>query len=258
MLSNHPHVLPAHHTKHLPLLRYPFRHLFFDLAQSDNGATNGTALWLVAGQRRLRAIELGSGVGLSALALSAIGWDVWSTDLPDVVDSVLMANVARNVGNFSPDSGSIHVRVLDWTVSPDQWVWDDERVIASPSLPRGAQNEDSVRPGPPFDLIISSDTLYTPDLVSPLLRALHALSALSCTFSPYRSPPVYLCIERRDSSVIDQALYDAKHVWNFTIERVAHRKLVKAMEKGGVKWSKEEWEGIEIWKLTLNRSTNSC
>ena len=39
---------PAHRTKHLALLRYPFRNTVFDLAQSNNGLTNGTALWLGA------------------------------------------------------------------------------------------------------------------------------------------------------------------------------------------------------------------
>lgn len=81
-------ALPAHQTKHLPLLRYPFLDHELTLAQSDDGRTNGTALWLgaqcltafladalpaitevaiMSGHRqRPRAIELGSGIGLSA------------------------------------------------------------------------------------------------------------------------------------------------------------------------------------------------
>lgn len=40
-------VLPAHDTKHVPLLTYPFRDdIIFTLSQSDDGANNGTALWL--------------------------------------------------------------------------------------------------------------------------------------------------------------------------------------------------------------------
>ena len=70
--------LPAHRTKHIPSLAYPP----FVLAQSDDGHSNGTALWLGAQilspylvcrlkpplpqQRRPRAVELGSGVGLTA------------------------------------------------------------------------------------------------------------------------------------------------------------------------------------------------
>lgn len=81
---------PAHETKHIPLLQYPFRAHLFHLTQLDNGATNGTGLWLGAqclslylsdllrnksaspsglstgAQRPNKAIELGSGIGLSA------------------------------------------------------------------------------------------------------------------------------------------------------------------------------------------------
>ena len=86
---------PAHETKHIPLLDYPFRNYVFHLAQLDNGATNGTGLWLGAqclslylsdtlkykspssptgpsSRARPRAIELGSGIGLSACVLIAV------------------------------------------------------------------------------------------------------------------------------------------------------------------------------------------
>ncbi|KAJ3555119.1 hypothetical protein NM688_g2750 [Phlebia brevispora] len=80
-------VLPAHETKHLPELEYSFRQHTFRLSQLDNGISNGTALWLGAqclsvflahvygskhrtkqspAAKRPRAIELGSGIGLSA------------------------------------------------------------------------------------------------------------------------------------------------------------------------------------------------
>lgn len=42
-------ALPAHQTKHLPLIVYPVcDNIKFELAQSDDGANNGTALWLGA------------------------------------------------------------------------------------------------------------------------------------------------------------------------------------------------------------------
>lgn len=81
--------LPAHKTKHLPLLVYPFHGHLLHLSQLDNGQTNGSALWLGAqclslyladllknknkfsAAVRPRAIELGSGVGLSACVLFA-------------------------------------------------------------------------------------------------------------------------------------------------------------------------------------------
>ena len=79
----HP-VRPAHHTKHVPLLQYPFRNSSFHLTQRNNGQSNGTALWLgaqclslyladicarkasIPSQTRPKLIELGSGIGLSA------------------------------------------------------------------------------------------------------------------------------------------------------------------------------------------------
>ncbi|CCM02345.1 uncharacterized protein FIBRA_04440 [Fibroporia radiculosa] len=256
--------LPAHCSKHRPLLRHPFRRLLFHLAQRDDGASNGTALWLgaqclslyladnVSPPRRTarpRAIELGSGIGLSALALSAMGWDVVATDLPEVISSVLAGNVARNASHLPSDSGLIQVRALDWTVAPDEWVWTNTRFIASPL--QGQFEDTGTTLEPPFDLIISADTLYSTDIVQPLLRALHSLARLSTIRAPAARPPqVYLCIERRDPALIDHALRDAHDVWNFMVERVPHKKVAKAMERGGAKWKKEDWEGIEIWKLT--------
>jgi protein N-lysine methyltransferase METTL21D len=79
-------MLPAHHTKHVPVLDVRIGEHAFRLSQSDKGDTNGTALWLggqllsvyllslhatgklerkqSADKGRLRAIELGSGIGL--------------------------------------------------------------------------------------------------------------------------------------------------------------------------------------------------
>lgn len=41
-------VLPAHQTKHLDLLSYQYFNHTFELAQTSDGQTNGTALWLGA------------------------------------------------------------------------------------------------------------------------------------------------------------------------------------------------------------------
>lgn len=72
--------LPAHQTKHLPTLTYPFNGCTFHLHQSSDGTSNGTALWLGAQvlsayaastirPGRLKAVELGSGIGLTACVL---------------------------------------------------------------------------------------------------------------------------------------------------------------------------------------------
>lgn len=77
--SRQANMFPAHQTKHLPSLAHPILGHTFHLTQSDDGHSNGTALWLgaqilslylpklpVPKQRRPRAVELGSGVGLTA------------------------------------------------------------------------------------------------------------------------------------------------------------------------------------------------
>lgn len=74
---------PAHLTKHIPVLEYPFNSTVFLLSQLSNGVSNGTALWLGGQclamylaqvhtkfkpsnlQRLPKAIELGSGIGLT-------------------------------------------------------------------------------------------------------------------------------------------------------------------------------------------------
>ncbi|CAA7271779.1 unnamed protein product [Cyclocybe aegerita] len=258
---------PAHLTKHVPLLSYPLPAAVLSLSQLTDGVSNGTALWL-GGQclaiylsqmhkkfstpTSRRAIELGSGIGLTALALSSLGWDVLATDIPHVIDSVLAKNITNNLSVLPPGSGIVQVRQLDWSVAPSDWTWDHESTIASHSLlpPSMASPSDLIRP--PFDLIISADTVYAADLVDPMLRTLHALSTLSA--STAHCPTVLLCIERRDPLLVDRLLSDAKDKWNFAVERVQHRKLVKAVEKSGAGWTKSDWDGVELWKLKLRVS----
>lgn len=283
-------ALPAQHTKHLNSLHYRFLDNDFHLAQRDDGISNGTALWLggqlmaaflsqtFATRRtpRLRAIELGAGIGLTSfvllypcilyytssafsLVLSSIGVDVLATDTHHVISSVLRHNAQQNAPSESAGSGSIQVRELDWTVPPSNWSWDNPSVVASSTsneqVPLPTDGTDLL--GPPFDLILSSDTLYSPTLVTPLLRTLRTLSLASQQQQQQRSstrfPPVYICLERRDPALIDAALAEARSDFGFVVERVPHRKLCKAMEKTGLDWAREEWEGIEIWKLVLRQ-----
>lgn len=120
-------------------------------------------------------------------------------------------------------------------------------------LPPQPAEHSEERLDPPFDMIISADTMYEPSLVEPLLRTLHHLSQLSIN-SAKRAPPVYLCVERRDPALIDQALASARDTWKFTVERIPQRKITKAMEKGGLVWEPEDWDGVEIWKLNLRNT----
>jgi hypothetical protein len=185
--------------------------------------------------------------------MSALGWDVLATDMPHIISTVLTQNVQNNLAQLPPASGTIQIRELDWTVPPELWAWGNATVIASASpLSPSPEPLNQHFLNPPYDLICSADTVYSASLVEPLLRTLHALCKLSAAASASsRAPPVYLCIERRDLALVDRVLSDAKNTWGFDVDRIPHRKLAKAMREGGVKWDLDEWEGIEIWKLTL-------
>jgi protein N-lysine methyltransferase METTL21D len=180
-----------------------------------------------------------------SLAMHSLGWDVLATDTKHTISSVLSPNIAMN---YTPSTGGdpiIQTRELDWLVPPMSWDWTNPVAVASTTPHTSSTGTTGANLQPPFDLIITSDTIYTPELVQPLLRALHAAALAS------RSPPVYLCIERRDPALVDRALSEAQDVWGFTATRVPHRKVSKAMEKGGLKWKKEDWDGVEIWRLKL-------
>ncbi|KAI0337072.1 hypothetical protein BDW22DRAFT_1416037 [Trametopsis cervina] len=268
--------LPAHETKHLARLEYTFNKSTFYLAQRNDGSTNGTALWMGAQvlsawlaehhdttqrvkksaeveARRPRVIELGSGIGLTALAMCSLGWDVLATDLPDVVDSVLSQNIKDNLPMLPPGSGTIHVRVLDWNVPPTEWVWHDDTAIASETRKPSDNSTPTVTTAtriiPPFDLIISADTVYSLHLIEPMLRTVNHIRTAGVTsgFTPTRWPAVYICLERRDPIVIERLLNDARKT--YAVEQVPERAMLRAMEKYGLTWDQDDWDGLEIWSL---------
>jgi hypothetical protein len=168
-----------------------------------------------------------------------------------VISSVLAKNITNNLSALPAGSGTIQIRELDWSVPPEKWTWDHEHAIASHSGVSSAAQSSLSLLQPPFDLIISADTVYSLDLIEPMLRTLHALSMLSASASRY--PLILLCIERRDPALVDRLLTDAKDNWSFDVERIPHKKLVKAVEKGS-QWNKSDWEGVEIWKFRLHPS----
>lgn len=192
-----------------------------------------------------------SGCHHRSLALSSLGWDVLATDVSNVIAAVLRENISTNAAVMTGDPGLIEVRELDWTVPPSDWTWADHESITSPSQTCLTESSELLRP--PFDLIVTSDTLYTQSLCTPLLRSLHALSAQSVqsTSKCSRSPPVYICVERRDPALINRVLSEAKDTWGFVVERVPQKKLTKSMEKGALVWTKDDWDGVEIWRMTL-------
>ncbi|KAJ4488071.1 hypothetical protein J3R30DRAFT_3363496 [Lentinula aciculospora] len=271
---------PAHATKHQSTLEYTFcPQLTFHLSQKDQSndssstGTTGTTLWLGAQclsayvaqyhkpSRNIlnpRAIELGSGIGLSALVLSALGYStVYATDTKLVINSVLARNIESNLPAFARPNREILVRELDWLVPPENWYWNNDRAIASDSM----QLFEGTSSPAPFNLIITSDTIYEESLVEPLLRTLQALSLQSMAASKSESnssrpPLILLCLERRDPAFIDSVLASARDRWCFSTEQVPQRKLARAMQKhvgGRAQWesNQTEWEGVEIWRLLL-------
>ncbi|KAJ7343542.1 hypothetical protein DFH08DRAFT_872992 [Mycena albidolilacea] len=255
-------MLPASLTKHEKLLACPIADSVFSLAQSQDGISNGTGLWLGAQclsayltysgvvKPGTHAVELGSGIGLTALSLARLGCNVTATDLPWVISSCLAKNVENNLSRLPPGSGKINVRELDWTVTPDQWVWDHETIIASPTCSPSALELQQLTNG--LDLIVTADTIYLSDLVTPFLRTLHTLCTLSLAASSSpRAPVVFICLERRDPEVTDRTLEEAKTTWGFVVKRIAQHKVSKALGKSGFKWNKDDWEGVEIWHLTF-------
>lgn len=264
-----PPPLPAHKTKHEPILQYPVlpTSLVLSLAQSDTAQdTTGTTLWLGAQvlaaylsdtyacrPRRTpapRAVDLGAGVGLTAHVLAALGFDVAATDVRGVVHTVLRRNVAENARCVRECAGAgvVEARELDWTVPPDQWDWNGTGAVAPPSPSPSPQPGLGIGIGPPFDLVVTADTLYRRDLVAPLVRTLRAVSVQSRSGRGF--PPVFVALERRDPDVIALALQLAARE-GFACRRVPHARVGKCMRAAGLRWEKEDWEGVEVWRWLL-------
>ena len=182
-----------------------------------------------------RAIDLGSGTGLVALSLAALGYRTLATDLPALVDGVLGANCSSSAASTLP--GALVAAPLDWFDS----------TLHFPPAPHA----------PPFDLVTTADTVYDPALSAPLLRTLARLSLLG---RPPLSPaPVYLALERRDPLLVDSFLASARDDHGFKLARVDHARLKRLVERteaegGTLAWQDEaDWDGIEVWKLRLGR-----
>jgi protein N-lysine methyltransferase METTL21D len=135
--------------------------------------------------------------------MHSLGCDVLATDTSHIISSVLSPNIALNYTRSTGGDPIIQIRELDWLVPPMSWDWTNPVAVASATPRMSSAGTTDANLQPPFDLIISSDTIYTPELVQPLLRTLHAAAMAS------KSPPVYLCIERRDPALVDRALSEA-------------------------------------------------
>ena len=208
-----------------------------------------------------------------------MGWDVLATDIQPVVDAVLRPNVRSNAQVLL--SGSVQVRELDWTVPPEAWRWDDQLIVASHSTSNAVSSEDpqvnnvqnipddagdfgeaNRKQSPPqFDLIVTADTLYSAALITPLLRTLHNLCAVSVreveTGHQSKPPLIYLALENRDPELVSSFFVAAREDWNFSTTQVPNRRIQKALERSRLKWERKDWEGVEVWKLMYSKSNQA-
>lgn len=159
--------------------------------------------------------------------LASLGWDVVATDTQRVIHSVLQKNIETNKLSVA---GTVQVRELDWT--------------ATAALADCVGATDGRRCSG-FDLILTADTLYVPHLVEPLLHTIHSLALDN------PSALVFVAIERRDSALLDNALQRAQSEFGFDVQRIPDSKLAKAIRKAQCEWRKEDWSGVELWKLVL-------
>lgn len=167
--------------------------------------------------RGRRAIELGAGTGIVSIALGLLGWEVWATDLSNVIDDVLRTNVERN------PAGRVVIQELDWC--SENWQWNQPH----PS-----------NITPEFDLILCADGVYAIELIEPLLRTMKTLSGT-------RLPTILLAFERRDTAVIDSFFQQACSI-GFKSKKINLRRLLgRQIARWG--WTNDDWHSVEIWTM---------
>lgn len=198
-----------------------------------------------------KAIELGAGVGYLSLVLASLGYDVISTDIQPVLDDVLRPNITTGLDVLSRRSAATPVfsgRVNDRLPS--------RLDPTSTAIPLGEisvheldwtkmHHEPDVRDYE-VDMIITSDTVYHPDLLPHLFRTIALISAVS-TRSKGTPPIIYLCLERRDTRMVDFAL-DLASTFNLHLKRVGQGRIAKSVKETGWGWKTEDWEGVEVYK----------
>lgn len=126
---------------------------------------------LATNDKRLRALELGSGTGLVGLSFAALkgkSATIHLTDLPEIVPN-LAHNASLNVELMNRTEANVTTGVLDWSITPDPLPTAEER----------------------FDIILAADPLYSPlhpqllvDTIGPWLS--RGLDARVVTEMPLR------------------------------------------------------------------------
>ncbi len=146
--------------------------------------------WLTERLRGAKCVELGSGIGLLGCAAAAVGAHVLLTDVPAIVDTVLLPNIRANAA-MSPEreavsggwrgatrvgSGSACAQPLDW-----ERPLDGQRPWWSPD---DGDDGDGALPNDPRDcsVVLAAECVWLKELVPPFVRTVTAI--LSCAHRP--------------------------------------------------------------------------
>ena len=234
--------VPAHQTKDTSPLVYPITpYKTVEIIQKSpiDSISTGTTLYLSSQllahylqettPRGTRAIELGAGTGLVSIVLGILGWEVWATDLSNVIEDVLCMNIDRN------REGIIIVQELDWCQGT--WTWIQ---------PKASDAE--VPDQPSFDLIVCADGVYSKELIGPLLKTLKSLSRS-------RSPPILMAFERRDTAVID-SFFEQSRTLGFISKKLNLRRILgRHFVRWG--WTPNDYHSAEIWSMRFKPDDSS-
>ncbi|CCF50761.1 hypothetical protein NDA11_007310 [Ustilago hordei] len=265
--------LPAHQTKHLPELVYHFPCIdtSFRLTQRNDTNSTGSSLWLSpqvlssflihtygkvqqkdSSAARKRVLELGSGTGLLSLLMARLGWDTVATDIPPVLESVLKPNVEAGlyqlVNEGKAEKDQIRVCQLDWTVLPERWHWHPELGFPSAQEHVDADTRNTqTTTEQHFDLILTADTIYEPSLIRSLLFTIAHLYQRQAE----SKPTILLALERRDPTQVNEAFRLASEDYDLPFKQIPAKRVRKIFDTlgDGAAWSRDDWDGVEIWKL---------
>jgi predicted nicotinamide N-methyase len=128
-------------------------------------------------------LELGAGCGLLGLVLAHNGSNVVCTEATETL-SVLKRNIKANQTAVVAAGGSVQAQKLRWEVPKD----------------RAALN------GAPYDTIVGTDTVFSVDLVEPMLATAASLS--------HASTKVWLCFQERCAAAHAELLQLAPHYFD--------------------------------------------